>query len=67
MKNSQVSVIHMCVFMVHGKVKVKLSLYRPGQALRVPGRRGSQISKQYAHEGGNVVSPTHQPHLPPRD
>jgi hypothetical protein len=25
-----------------------------------------QISKQLAHEGGTVVSPTHRPPLPPR-
>jgi len=37
----------------------------PVQTLRVPGGRGSQYSRQYAHEGGKV-SPTHRLFLYPR-
>jgi hypothetical protein len=47
------------------KVKVKQSNYNPWQTLRVPGACGSQISRQSAHEGGEV-SPTHRPSLPHR-
>jgi hypothetical protein len=46
--------------------KLKLSHYRPRQALRIPGVWDSQSLRQLAHEGGKFVSPTHKPHLAPR-
>jgi hypothetical protein len=51
------------VLYVHFGVKVKLrqSLYRPGQG--IPRNWGSQMSRQAAHEGGKV-SRTHRPPLP---
>jgi hypothetical protein len=48
------------------KVRVKQSRNRPGVAQRIPGGLGSQISWHSAREGGEVVSLTHRPPLPPR-
>jgi len=45
---------------------IKLSHYRRGQTLRVPGSWGSQILRHSAHAGGKFVSSTDGPHLPPR-
>jgi hypothetical protein len=46
------------------QVKVKLSRYRPGEAFGVLGGLGSRISRQFAHEGGMVVSPTYRSSQP---
>ena len=54
-------------YKVKQKVKVKQSLYSPGQFLSVPGCWGCQISRQSAHEDCKVVSPTHRPPLRPAD
>ena len=56
---------HKTTNFLNPRLKVKQCHYRPGQARRDPEVWGSQISRQSAHKGGKVVSPTHwQPLLP---
>jgi hypothetical protein len=57
------SVLSYSVWLIKIKVKVNQSHYRPGEAQRVAGGWGFQISR---HEGGKVVSPKHRPSLPTR-
>ena len=52
---------------IYNMIKVKLSLYKPGQAPRVPGGSDTQISRQSVQKGGKVVSTTHWPPIPPRE
>jgi len=47
------------------KVKIKQSIYRHGQAFRLPEGWGSQTWRQSAHEVGKVASPRYRPPLPP--
>jgi hypothetical protein len=47
------------------KVQVKQSRNRPGVVQGIPGGLGSQIPLHSAREGGEVVSLTHRPPLPP--
>jgi hypothetical protein len=47
------------------KLKIKHSLYRPGQDVRITAGWGSQISRHSAQYSGKVVSPKHRSFLTP--
>ena len=64
--NGKICVLYNSGLSIALVVKVKESRNRPGVAQNVPGSLGSQISLYSAHEGGEVVSLTHRPPLPPR-
>jgi hypothetical protein len=51
--------------LLHSLCKVRDSRKRPGVAQRAPGVLGSQISWHSAHEGGEIVTLTYRPPLPP--
>jgi hypothetical protein len=56
---------HRVPLSVKVKIKVKESRNSAGVAQRVPGGLGSQIPWHSARKGGEVVSLTHRPPLPP--
>jgi hypothetical protein len=64
-KNQSKTLLVWLRLFLHCDTLKKLSRYRPGWTLGVPGGWDSRISRQSAHEGGKVVSATHRPSLPP--
>jgi hypothetical protein len=72
LKKTLKSLVQNCGYQSRGRevsawqtVEVKESRKKPRVAQRVPGSLGSQISWHSAREGGEVVSLTHRPRLPP--
>jgi hypothetical protein len=55
-----------CCHVVYS-VLVKLFLYMSGRTLGLQEAEAPMISRQSVHEGGNDVSPKHQPPLPSRE
>ena len=46
---------------------MQLFYYKSGEVFHVTGFEFSKISRQSAHEGAKVVSPTHRLPLPPKE
>ena len=63
---SNARLLHIYILVLVQDSKVQQFHYRPGQTLRVPEGWGSQLSRQSAHESGNVDSPRHRSSLSPR-
>jgi hypothetical protein len=53
------------LIVAHVKVKVKVSRYRPQQALGDPEVKAPDFLDFRHYEGGKVVTLTHRPSLPP--
>jgi len=51
---------------LYGQVRVKKTVFRPGQTLKPLEFEAHRISRQSANEGGKVVSSTHRLPLPHR-
>jgi hypothetical protein len=59
------AVFNLLVLSHFAALRVKQSLYRPGQAQRFSEGSDSQISRQSARERGKVFSPRHRSPLSP--
>jgi len=57
--------VELCCWL-HGVLRVKLSIFRPGEAVGAGKGWAARICRQSAHDGGKVRAP-HTGHLYPRE